>query len=201
MFLVLWFTVLFQDQFIFLAPETQGCKEVCFKLTDICSSVKSWNAEEQAECNAEQTSLTDARSDILNSLPERFPEIESIKDKKFYTENKQVNKQVNKDMEYFDMLYALASLTSDQNYVHYLELGYLEQIPISPSFSYYGAWYVNSESDLIPVYLEVPLCRTNFHFPCKFEIAGLDCNFIVSVCEQKSVCPPVTQKLTVVWQI
>ena len=26
------------------------------------------------------------------------------------------------------------------------------------------------------------------------------CNFIVSVCEQKCVCPPVTQKLSVVWQ-
>ena len=26
-------------------------------------------------------------------------------------------------------------------------------------------------------------------------------NFIVSVCKQKSVCPPVTQKLSVVWRI
>ena len=37
-------------------------------------------------------------------------------------------------------------------------------------------------------YLEVPLCRTCFHFPCEFEIAGL--KFLSDFCRKISVFAP-----------
>ena len=50
---------------------------------------------------------------------------------------------------------------------------YLEQIPISTCFRIGLSIVTNSE----PGYLELRQCRTNFDFPCEFEIAGLDCSY------------------------
>ena len=54
-----------------------------------------------------------------------------------------------------------------------VDIRYLDCLPSRMIFHFPSFWYRAYYSDTESGYLELRLCRTNFHVQCKFEIAGV----------------------------